>query len=267
MRTPYSPEAHGVGRPGLLRGVAYRVPQSVIRAVSLDCYGTLIIHRDRRRRATVFAEYLNAQGIDGAWDGSGLEALFTTIAWDDPDPRAPWRAVAAGLFARMGVSVPGTLESHAVAMADIFGPRAFRVYEDVVPALEALREQGYRLIVLSNWLDGLAHYLRVLDLACFFEAIVTSADEGVAKPDPGIFTAAAHRLDLPLPAIAHVGDDWAADVEGASRVGMHAVHLRRDAEANGGEGVASIATLDGLPAVLAELASPVPAGNAHGNLV
>jgi FMN phosphatase YigB (HAD superfamily) len=49
---------------------------------------------------------------------------------------------------------------------------------------------------------------------------------GTIKPHPAIFAAAREALgDPPAAAILHVGDDWAADVVGAKRVGWRAAYL------------------------------------------
>jgi FMN phosphatase YigB (HAD superfamily) len=49
----------------------------------------------------------------------------------------------------------------------------------------------------------------------------------VIKPHPQIFRAAEHDLGLaPGAAILHVGDDWAADVVGASSAGWRTAYLR-----------------------------------------
>ena len=57
-------------------------------------------------------------------------------------------------------------------------------------------------------------------------AVVVSQRVGTIKPHPAIFTAARDALGNPPPAaILHVGDDWAADVVGATRAGWLAAYL------------------------------------------
>jgi len=47
------------------------------------------------------------------------------------------------------------------------------------------------------------------------------------KPHPEIFAEARRQLGDPAPdAILHVGDDWAADVVGASAVGWRVAYVR-----------------------------------------
>jgi putative hydrolase of the HAD superfamily len=56
-----------------------------------------------------------------------------------------------------------------------------------------------------------------------FDVRVFSAEEGVRKPDPEIYIRALSRLGV-APAAAIFVDDRFKNVEGARRVGMHALH-------------------------------------------
>jgi FMN phosphatase YigB (HAD superfamily) len=59
-----------------------------------------------------------------------------------------------------------------------------------------------------------------------FRRIVSSADLGRHKPDPAMFAEAARLLDVPLPAVLHVGDRWELDVAGALAAGCGAALYR-----------------------------------------
>ncbi|WP_051471257.1 HAD-IA family hydrolase [Patulibacter minatonensis] len=83
----------------------------------------------------------------------------------------------------------------------------FTVLPGVVPALERVRAAGVPMVVVSNWDWGLPEHLERLGLAPYFAGVVTSGREGVAKPDPRIFTPALRLLDLPPDAVAHLGDE------------------------------------------------------------
>jgi FMN phosphatase YigB (HAD superfamily) len=55
-----------------------------------------------------------------------------------------------------------------------------------------------------------------------FDAIVTSGEVGVAKPDARIFEIAARLLGVPTAAAWHVGDSLSTDVAGAHNAGLAA---------------------------------------------
>ncbi len=57
--------------------------------------------------------------------------------------------------------------------------------------------------------------------------MVTSEDLGILKPDVEVFRHALAGLGAEAGGAVHVGDDFAADVEGAARTGMQAVWVNR----------------------------------------
>ena len=63
-----------------------------------------------------------------------------------------------------------------------------------------------------------------------FDVTVFSNEVGFLKPHPRIFHRASHALGVPLSDILHVGDDAAADIEGAHKAGMHAVLVKEPSD-------------------------------------
>jgi putative hydrolase of the HAD superfamily len=150
------------------------------------------------------------------------------------------RRCAAVLQGELGTSLP-LAEVEEAMLAAI----RFRPYPEVPGVLEQLRAAGRTVVVVSNWDVSLHDVLERTRLRPLVDAVVTSAEFGVAKPDPAIF---AHGLKLAGAAAAdalHVGDDIEADVEGARAAGITPVLVARDGAA-GPPGVRVVATLDGL---------------------
>jgi putative hydrolase of the HAD superfamily len=106
-------------------------------------------------------------------------------------------------------------------------PDAWRVFEDVVPTLDALAARGLKLAVISNWDERLRPLLAQLKLAGYFEVIVVSREVGAAKPARAIFQYAIRKLGLPSEDILHVGDSHSMDVLGARTAGLCALWLVR----------------------------------------
>lgn len=111
----------------------------------------------------------------------------------------------------------------------LYGPdqRIFRLFEDTVPALEALTAEGTRLAVISNWDYSLHRVLRQLGITPYFEIVLASLEEGVEKPEPGLFQVALERLGVEPQATLHVGDDPIDDYRGARDFGMRAALVYR----------------------------------------
>ena len=132
---------------------------------------------------------------------------------------------------------------------DVFTrPETWCVFDDVRPALQKLREMGLRLAVVSNWDSRLETLLRRLELAPYFEFILTSARAGFRKPDPRIFQAALNRLSLPPQNVAHVGDSYEDDFEGATAAGIWPVLIDRHQWCPAG--IPAIRSLNELPDTL-----------------
>lgn len=99
--------------------------------------------------------------------------------------------------------------------------------EPMVDLLRDLRSRHVRIAAVSNSEGGVADLLAEIGLAPLFDAVIDSQRVGVAKPDPRIFELTLEQLGLADPPIrVHVGDSWAADVEGALAAGWHAIWYR-----------------------------------------
>jgi HAD superfamily hydrolase (TIGR01509 family) len=70
--------------------------------------------------------------------------------------------------------------------------------------------------------------LRVLELAPYFDAVVSAEDVTMGKPDPQVFLTAAAKLGIPAPRCVVV-EDAAAGIEAARRGGMKSIGVTRTA--------------------------------------
>ncbi|MCU0477386.1 MAG: HAD family hydrolase [Chloroflexi bacterium] len=101
-------------------------------------------------------------------------------------------------------------------------------------ALLARMASRYRVGILSNWPLAVTidRYAEAAGWTPHLAAIVVSERVGVIKPHPAIFRAAEAALapagapPLDPGSVLHVGDDWAADVVGATRAGWRSAYLR-----------------------------------------
>jgi len=143
-----------------------------------------------------------------------------------------WRDLVCAVFAGEG-AFP-RFEEYFTEVFEFFRrAEGWRLYDDVVPTLAALKARGLRLGIISNFDSRLFDVLRALSLDHYFEAVHISSREGAAKPDPAIFEAALIGHDLAPQNALHIGDSLREDVEAAAAVGMQAIWLdRRDHEEN-----------------------------------
>lgn len=110
-----------------------------------------------------------------------------------------------------------------------FGPNSilFRLYDDVVSALDRLNGLGVRLAVLSNWDYSLHKSLKGAGIYERFELVVASLEVGVEKPDPRLFQVVTDHFGVAPQDVFHIGDNEIDDFQGATEFGMRAALIDR----------------------------------------
>jgi FMN phosphatase YigB (HAD superfamily) len=196
-------------------------------AITFDWYGTLADHRDGIGRRRRFVAYLASRGLKAdPWDGRILYDVFDYYAdgyrpnSSDQEKRSFWIEFTRLFFERANVNcTPNAAQIHADSIRDIFGPGCFCLFSDVRQTLSGLKGRGVRLGVISNWQRGLNHFCAELDIAPYFDAIISSAEVGYEKPDARIFKEALTQLKVPPEHTLHVGDSINDDFNGATEAG------------------------------------------------
>jgi len=245
-------------------------PRRAVEVVGLDVTHTLI---ETPRLGEIYAEVLGRHGapvvpddvlrlapivwqelgcsVPAGGDRFRLEVAGDRSGRQEDAERGFWRRYLERLCGLLEIAPPSRFA--AAELYDRFGRAdAWRVYSDVLPALQGLRGAGFRLVVISNWDSRLPTLLERLGLLPFFDAVVHSSAVGCEKPGAAIFHEAARRMGVLPGAVLHVGDHGLEDVEGARAVGMQALLLeRRPRPASGSVApVDVLRRLDELPARL-----------------
>jgi putative hydrolase of the HAD superfamily len=130
------------------------------------------------------------------------------------------------LLGDLGVDDPDHQHARTI-IGRYLDPDNWRIYPDVLPALDALREQGYTLGAASDWGTNLFRILHTLGLSRYLEWVVISGAVGAAKPSPHFYELMVARAGVPPSQIVHVGDSYYADVQGARTVGVDAILIDR----------------------------------------
>ncbi len=105
--------------------------------------------------------------------------------------------------------------------------------EDLITLLRSLRTSNgrYRTALLSNaWDDLRAGLERYWHIADAFDHIFISAELGLAKPDPEIYTRVQTHLEAPPESIIFV-DDFQQNIEAARAAGWHGIHFQNSGQA------------------------------------
>jgi putative hydrolase of the HAD superfamily len=149
-----------------------------------------------------------------------------------------WRELVFRALAILKIdTAPEIREAYFETLYEAFvQPEAWRIYPDVIATLQAVRNHGVHVGVISNWDARLRPLLERLELTPFFDSVTISCEVGVEKPAAAIFQAALNRAGLTAEQAIHVGDSESEDVRGAIGVGMSAMMVRQTDGPDGGLG-------------------------------
>ena len=133
----------------------------------------------------------------------------------------------------------------------LFGVTNAKLYDDVIPTLQHLRDNGFKLAIVSNWDTPLDPLTERLGIAGYFDAITASHDVRVRseKPDPHIFNYTLEAVSASAAEAVHVGDTYEADIVGAQNVGIRPILIDRDGT-QAGRWDETIQSLTELPEML-----------------
>ncbi|MGV8026260.1 MAG: HAD-IA family hydrolase [Anaerolineaceae bacterium] len=110
-------------------------------------------------------------------------------------------------------------------------PQVFEeAFELNQPMLEYIKKlsKSVKTGLSSNYSNRLRSMLEDdLHIAHLFHTIIISSEVGMVKPDEQIYHIALSRLNV-LPQEAIFVDDRIENIEGAARVGMHALHFQNN---------------------------------------
>jgi putative hydrolase of the HAD superfamily len=221
-----------------------------IKAITFDVGGTLI--EPWPSVGHVYAEVAARRGLK-IFSAEQLNARFKA-AWQArknfEHSRHGWAELVDEVFTHPAARLPS--ETFFDELYEVFAqPGAWRVFDDVIPTLDALASRGIRLAVISNWDQRLRRLLRTLKLDNYFATLAISCEVGSPKPSRAIFQHAATGLNLPANEILHIGDSFEMDVAGAKAAGFQALQIHRGASPSD----AKLHSLTELPSKIEHLGS------------
>lgn len=101
-----------------------------------------------------------------------------------------------------------------------------RLYPDAACCLAALSKK-YKIGIIANQLPGTAERLARHGVLQYIDLVVSSAEEGVSKPDPRIFEIALNRSGCLPEECIMIGDRIDNDILPANQMGMHTIWIRQ----------------------------------------
>lgn len=202
---------------------------SMIRAIGFDLDGTLIDH--------VGSSVQAVNALVAALDGTPPEDVHHIWFAIEAEQFELWRSGQIGFqeqrrrrlqafLPTMGVEAP----ANDTALDDLFAryldayKAAWRLFPGVTDLLTALRDEGYRLGILTNGArEQQMDKLTTTSLLPLIDVVCVSEELGVQKPDERAFRALTGRLEVDPAQCLFVGDNPHHDIAGAESVGMPAL--------------------------------------------
>lgn len=213
-----------------------------LQAITFDVGGTLI--EPWPSVGHVYAEVAARHGVDADADQLNRQFAQAWQAKSDFDySRSAWSRVVSRTFGGRAEPLPD-LPFFDELYERFTAPDVWRIYDDVLPALESLFDRGLKLAIVSNWDERLRPLLKCLKLDGYFDAVAVSCEVGFAKPSPVIFQEALKHLGVPADAVVHVGDSLEEDVRGALSAGCDGVLVARNGGAGAGDELRSLSELE-----------------------
>lgn len=227
-----------------------------LRAVLLDAMGTLVELLPPAPRLVAALERRGVAVSEAeAWTALRAEIAHYRAHHDEAGDRRALARLRAECTEVLRAALPPAARDVDDLQDALLGSLSFAPYPEVPGALAALRADGVRLVVVSNWDVSLRDVLAETGLDALVDDVVISAEAGAAKPDPEIFAVALG--DVAPEAALHVGDSVDADVAGARGAGIEPVLVARD----GGDapvGVRTVRSLRDLPQIARHYLSVEP---------
>ena len=210
----------------------------MIKAVSIDFWETLFdfvdsetMEKVRSRRIERFSKLLgvSSEDIEDAYESAILELH----QWRE---KTGFEFTIEQLMRRFlkKLNIDGHVDECCRIFIDTIMEHFPGPTEHAVETIKTLKDMGIKLAITSNTIHGEAER-RLLErhgLYHMFDALIFSCEIGVRKPRRDIFLRTSHLLGVSLFSIVHIGDDPVADIVGALRSGLWAIHYSRKREAS-----------------------------------
>ena len=192
-----------------------------IRAVLFDFDDTL---QNRPAAFRRFGEYF-LQKYRPHLRGEAFEAAFDTMKALNNSGYVDYIQYFTEMPKAVGIENPLPAEVLFREYQRVF-PNFVQLFEGCEETLRTLRENGYRLGIVTNGPCVQQHRkLDVSGLRPLLDTVLVSSEEEVAKPDAELFCRAAARLGLSPAQCVFVGDHPVNDIDGAITAGMKAIFL------------------------------------------
>jgi putative hydrolase of the HAD superfamily len=130
----------------------------------------------------------------------------------------------------LGVPVTAEQVRRTAEMRLEYTARSLVPRPDAVPTLRKLREDGFKVGLISDCSPETPAVWHRTPFVGLFDVTIFSCVAGMKKPDPRIYRLAASRLGMMARDCLYIGDGSSHELTGARAVGMYPVMIRDPGE-------------------------------------
>lgn len=221
-----------------------------IETITFDATGTLF--DPFPSIGAIYAEVLQAHGIhlsEPELDMRFLSQFHKSRAvplnrTDELIERKRWQQVVQGILEEE--FDPAIFEDlwHTLGEGERWKPKP-----RLTKTLQSLKDEGFKLVVVSNWDRRLYRILSELKLRRYFDNIYISTELGMEKPSECVYRKVASALAVHPSTLLHIGNSPSNDYKPAIRAGWNALLLHNRIP-YGMEPGTVLGSMDQLPEVL-----------------
>jgi len=211
----------------------------MLSAVLFDLGGTLVYQDEPQkvREARLRSLNLSLRGRGHKIELPRMRRVFDEVfkpvysRCEQTDTEVPLEEPFRQFLAKLGIQAVDDPQFIQDALADFLRPEieSWKLYPDTIMLLSSLKDMNLKVGLVSNASDHTVINVIVerLNIARFFDAVVTSAQLKLRKPKPEIFKKALESLGVNPSEVVMVGDTVKGDVGGAKSLGMKAILVKR----------------------------------------
>lgn len=212
-----------------------------IHALIFDA-GDILYHRPER--GAKFTAFINSLGLDSIQNHSQQKSAIEYKAYRGEISHDEYREAIVGMY---GITDPKEVARGKQALIEDDANVAF--FDGVPETLRALKEQGYLLAIITDTANPISAKLSWFERGGFghvWDAIISSMDMGVRKPDPKLYHAALSQLGLTADQAVFIGHRT-SELAGAQAVGIKTIAFNYDKDARADFYIESFADLLKVP--------------------
>lgn len=199
-----------------------------------DLYGTLVDINTNEGRRGMWQKLALFYGYNGAYyKSTELKRAYMTEVKKELDNNAKTKypdidvlVVFERLYSNKGVECNKEIVMQTAKLFRTLSVDYIKLYPGAIELLEALKAKGKKVYMLSN---GQRCYtvpeLKYLGIHDYFDALYSSSDIGICKPDAAFFQHLIKEHNIDINKSVFIGNDDISDVAGSKNIGIDCIYI------------------------------------------